>query len=153
MIRALAAICLALGLGAAPSGAQPYRDWQLDCDPDGRCALVQQLVAPNGGVFLAELRFMPSSGGVILALRTPLGPFLPERPAALVGSASTLVFEWHSCDDRSCLALHRPDQATLDTLRRASRMTLAYRLAGSTEARRMDVSLMGVTAGLRALLP
>ena len=62
-----------------------------------------------------------------------------------------MVFDWHSCDGQSCLALHRPDPATLDALRRASRMTLAYRLAGSALARRIDVSLMGVTAGLRAL--
>ena len=148
MKRSLAifAICFAI-----PATAEQFRDWQMVCSGPASCALVQTLVAPNGGMFLAELRFLQSSEGVLLALRTPLGPFLPERPAAQVGQGRALVFDWHSCDGRSCLAVHRPDGATLDAMRRASRMTLAYRLAGSTQARRLDVSLMGVTAGLRAL--
>lgn len=129
-----------------------FRDWQLVCQSDrATCAVAQRLVAPNGGLFLADVQVMGTADGYVLVLTTPLGPFLPERPAAQVGGRAPLAFDWHSCDGHTCRAVHRLDDATLTAMKRGSRMTLAYRLAGSREARRIEVSLMGLTAALRAL--
>jgi invasion protein IalB len=131
---------------------QQFRDWQLVCQSQSApCSVVQRIVAPRGALFLAEVQLTRSAAGVALVVATPLGPFLPERPVAQVSGRDPMVFDWHSCDRRRCLAVHRLEDTSLTALKRATRMTLGYRLAGSQEARRLEVSLMGLTAALRAL--
>lgn len=135
--------------GQAQSVAQ-FRDWSLTCAETGLCALSQTLTSANGQVFLATLS-LQEADGLVLVLRTPVGPYLPERPALIVSGQGEATFVWSHCTPAHCIATLRPDAALIDAMRRARAMVVGYRLIGAQEPRRIEVSLMGITAGLQAL--
>ena len=157
--RAAARVSLAAGLwlavATAPVAAETatrFRDWVvLPMGPAG-CVAAQRLVAAGPGLTIGDV-FLAGrdGGGAILSLRVPLGADL-STPAAyrLGGGQEAVPLIWQSCDADSCLAQIEVTPGERARLSRARAVTLAFRPTTGSPPLRVPVSLMGVTAALRA---
>lgn len=157
MLRAL----VLLGMVAAPAAADSpaprsvHGDWVLIAG-GGICQLRNTRVSARSGAVLLEMVLLPSvdgSVGALAGLRVPVGVNLRDgiawRHAARPDQAVALA--WQHCDAELCLAAGAISEAELDRLRRGNRIEVGFRPLPGADPVRMEVSLRGVTAGLRAL--
>lgn len=131
---------------------QRFADWQLIQFPDFSCQLVQTVVSRRTGNTLTEMWLMAQADGTgVISVRVPVGVDLaagiayrhPNRQAAV-----PLI--WQMCGPDKCLAQSRITQAEMARLRKGRAVRLGFVPVPGSRPLQVSVSLMGVTAGLRA---
>ncbi|CAN5676355.1 hypothetical protein BH23PSE1_BH23PSE1_13890 [soil metagenome] len=150
---AAAIACLALVLPVrADPGAEPgqaaarFEDWTLRC-ADG-CTLRTAVVSAGAPADLLEARL--AAGRDHLVLATPLPLYLPDPLELGLGEAAPRALPWLTCGPDGCEVRVPLDAALLADLRRERQAAVAFTLLDGTRVR-LEVSLMGFTAGERAL--
>jgi len=141
---------LALVLCAGAAGAQTFRDWNL-VQGGGECLLVQSLVSRASGAMLAQVVLQRQGAGTTLALRVPTGASLASGIGYRVGAGPLHDLEWMRCDADLCLALRPLPEDELRAILRGREMWVGFRPLPESRPLNLPVSLMGVTAGWRAL--
>jgi len=162
-------VLLSLGLTclATVGQAQPlengtsFRDWTLACRAAAvgqtDCVLSQVLVTSENQELVAEVTLAPAQSGdekgaVVIVMRVPTGVVLRLRPEFVVlGQSGGADLEWLTCDERYCTAARTLDADLVADLRRGVNARLGYRRMEEETPAIFDFSLLGVTAGLKAL--
>jgi invasion protein IalB len=144
-----AAVFVAMSWSAAAQ-AQPFRDWQV-VEADGDCLLLQSLLSRTSGAMLAQVILQRDQGGTTLALRVPTGASLASGIGYRVGAGPLHELDWMHCDAALCLAVRPLSDDELRSILRGREMTVGFRPLPGSRPLNLPVSLMGVTAGWRAL--
>ena len=131
--------------GAWRTGAA-FQDWRLDC-PGAGCTVHTRVAGADGS---EVLRVALGSGALPgLAVRTPLGLFLPDGIALAVGPGPALAAPWRTCGRTGCEALLPADAALLAAMKKERTASVTFTLVDGT-AVRLPFSLLGLSAALRA---
>lgn len=162
----LLALLLALFGAPAPGLAQIVTDqgqfglWTLQCAeeaPEARnCWLFQRLVNQADRTQLADIRLgLAESGDVtrrVLFMHAPTGILLTARAAYRVDNdAVDIPLNWLNCTERRCTAVRPLEADEFDRLQRGGRMVIGYQPLQAPQPTVFEVSLIGVTAGFKAL--
>lgn len=142
---------MALLLTAARAG-ESYRDWQVvRAEEADDCLLVQSVLSRGTGTMLAQAVVQRQDDNAVLAVRVPTGAALADGIGYRVGAADIVPLVWVACDPDLCLAVRRLTEAELGALLRGREMVLGFRPRPGSSPLHLPVSLMGLTAGWRAL--
>ena len=132
------------------AAAQEFRDWRL-VKATGECLLVQSLVSRASGSLLVQVLLQREGGETTLALRVPTGVSLTSGIAYRVGAGPLRALEWIYCAADLCLATRPLPEDELRSLLRGTEMQVGFRPLPDSRPLNVPVSLIGLTAGWRAL--
>lgn len=129
-----------------------FRDWRLvRAAEGGDCLLVQSVLSRATGTMLAQTVIQRQGDTAVLAVRVPTGAALSDGIGYRVGTADVVALDWVACDPDLCLAVRTLSSDELDALLRGREMVLGFRPLPGSLPLHLPVSLMGLTAGWRAL--
>jgi invasion protein IalB len=139
-------------LAAPVQAEQSFADWAASCDDGRPCALAQTLMSDDR-IWLGSIVLSSQNGSDSrdLALYVPQGVHLASGIYLGADPASPARGEWITCDDRACMAhlsLTPAEEARMKAGRSAE---LRYRPSPEAPVIVLDVSLMGISAGLSAI--
>ncbi|WP_165978775.1 invasion associated locus B family protein [Antarcticimicrobium luteum] len=139
---------------AAAPDARRFADWTLLEVPGQGCVLQYRAVAPGSGLVLADLYLSPvAEGGAILSVRVPVGASIADRAVYRhLGAGRAVPLIWQTCNRQTCLAQVHVTEEEIGRLRAGRAIELAFVPVPGARRLSFPVSLMGVTAGLRAAL-
>ena len=175
LILSLAGLALIAALGGpavaqAPVSSQSFRAWRLDCYPpkpkatEGVAAFEGDATARPSCQMQQEIRLQGEPGKVAAIVRVRLfGPqrqpflllVLPPNAAAELGvtyavdDASPFKARIRECTAQECVAALLLDDARLEALRGGNRLTVAFKVGGTSLA--MLVALDGFAAAFGGL--
>lgn len=138
---------------AQPAVSEQYRDWALVCPKVGACRLAQTLMSAER-VWLGTVMLHPAPQGTegrMADIFVPLGAHFPSGIYVERGSDVMQRGEWVHCVDSACEAQLVLDAAGEGHWRAGVTAELRYRPSPGAPVVRIDISLLGVTAGLEAL--
>ncbi|MBQ1202315.1 MAG: invasion associated locus B family protein [Loktanella sp.] len=126
-----------------------FDDWAAECGGSASCTLSQTLMSDDR-IWLVSLVLSPKADQASrdLALFVPQGVHLPSGIYMATDRSDFARGEWIECDSRSCLArmtINPQQEAFLKAGRSAE---LRYRPSPEAPVIVVDVSLMGISAGL-----
>lgn len=155
MNRLLSLIAFSVGTAALPSlaGSQPvFDDWAVECRELSHCGLAQTLMSEDR-IWLGSVVVSPrtSDPGREMALYVPQGAHLPSGIFIATGRSEMSRGEWITCDTRACSAHLSLDLQNEVFLKAGRSAELRYRPAPDAPVVVVDVSLLGITAGLAAI--
>lgn len=140
------------GAGAAGSEVRAFRDWALRCGPQGECLLEQRILVQDrkDPLMHVSLQYAGPNRQLMAAVRVPLGVVLPEGLAVAVDDDAPRKVPFHHCRGDGCYAIFPMPERLAARFRAGLGATLTVHLVeGKTVS--VPLSLMGVTAGLKAL--
>jgi invasion protein IalB len=141
-----------VGLATAAAADESFRDWRLARAADeGDCLLVQSVLSRGSGTMLAQAVVQRQNGSAVLAVRVPTGAALADGIGYRVAGGEVVALQWVSCDPDLCLAVRTLSEDELGILLRGREMVLGFRPLSGSSPLHLPVSLMGLTAGWRAL--
>lgn len=152
---------IVLASAAAASGKDPdlhqFRDWTLHRSGE-TCRMVSSVISKRSGALLLEASFQHDSrdrseGGLVAAIRVPLGVHLPAGIAVRhAGDGPTAIgLEWITCDAFMCTAAGRFSAEAVSRLRRARSVHVGFRPMQNARPVNIELSLMGFTDASRAM--
>lgn len=139
--------------GAQGDANEQFRDWALVCAESGGCRLAQTLMSTER-VWLGTVMLHPLANGDdarMAELFVPPGAHFPSGVFVGRGEGEAQRAEWIRCSEVACEARLLLDEEGERYWRAGRTAELRYRPSPSAPAARVDISLMGVTAGLQAL--
>ena len=144
---------LSSALTAAGDRPASFRDWGMRCPDRGPCILEQRVyVEGNDETPLLQVAFRAAGddGRLLVAILVPLGVLLPPGIELAVDGGASRRIPFHHCRAEGCLALLELTDGLRGELERGREARLRYVL---TDGRSLGLplSLLGITAGLRAL--
>jgi invasion protein IalB len=122
-----------------------HRDWLLDCR--AACRLETAVRGPGGDLLL---RMSVGQDRAALVVETPLPLHLPDGLTLSTGERPPITVPWRTCGDGLCEARAGLDPDLAEGLRRERNAAVTVTLVNGDRVR-LPVSLMGFTAGERAL--
>lgn len=152
---AVSAILLACGLGAERAGAESvaqFQEWGLVCS-GSECRLAQTLMSSER-VWIATIMLHPHesrSEGRVAEVFVPPGVHFPSGLFVAAVPDDYRQAEWVSCVAMACEGVLRLDAEAEAQWRAATVAELRFRPSPTSPVASVDISLMGVTAGLAAL--
>jgi invasion protein IalB len=155
-------------LAVSPTSAQEtgaangtvFDDWTLVCRAEAvnqtACGLVQRVTAGEQNLFVAEIGLnrvdVDGEARVLMVLQTPSAMLLPARPAyQVVGTEDVNALDWRTCAGDFCSATRLLTDEEVTVMRGGESMIVGYQPINSADPINFPGSLVGVTAGLRAL--
>jgi invasion protein IalB len=152
IIAVLALSAAAESVGAADAEVRAFRDWALRCPPDGSCLLEQRIFVEGDREPLMHLslQYAGPSRELMAAVRVPLGVLLPQGLALAVDDDAPRKVPFHHCRKEGCFAIFPMPDRLAARFRSGLRATLTVDLVEGKSVS-VPASLLGVTAGLRAL--
>ncbi|MFA5581402.1 MAG: invasion associated locus B family protein [Paracoccaceae bacterium] len=153
-----AALLISLTVSAFPHGVfaqQTFDDWAISCAEPGGCRLAQTIMSSER-VWIATVLMHPRAPDQPLRqaeVFVPPGLHFPSGLyASLIGGELTpLRAEWRQCSARACAGVITLDPAQESAWQRGRAVELRFRPGPGAPVAVAELSLMGVTAGLRAL--
>jgi invasion protein IalB len=141
------ALCAAEG-----GGVQAFRDWALRCPTGVGCTLEQRIFVPGADtpLMLLSLQRAGAERRLMAAIRVPLNVVLPAGLAIAVDGDAPQKVPFHHCRDDGCYAIFPVPERLARRLRAGATATLTVQLLDGNSLS-LPASLLGVTAGLRAL--
>lgn len=133
--------------------SEKFRDWALVCSDSGDCRLAQTLMSSDR-VWLGTVMLQPALQGEearMADLFVPLGAHFPSGVFVGRGEGAMQRAEWVRCSEVACEARFLLDGEGERHWRAGQTAELRYRPSPSAPAASIEISLMGVTAGLQAL--
>jgi invasion protein IalB len=137
-------------LWAGAAVPQTFRDWQVVRGGD-ECLLKQSLLSRNSGAMFAQVVLQRQGAGATLALRVPTGASLSSGIGYRIGAGPLYMLDWINCNADLCLAIRSLPDEELRAILRGREMLVGFRPLPDSRPLNLPVSLMGVTAGWRAL--
>jgi invasion protein IalB len=165
-IIAIIAACLGAGASvpAAPQNGQAFRDWMVTCEgqPDDQpgaddgaapqCYIVQNIALKESGQRLLHVAvgYPPQRERPAAIITLPLGIFLPAGIGLAVDDGEPLRVPVQHCLTVGCRALLALDENLVSQLKAGHQARITFQDSSRREIG-VPVSLLGFTAGLRAL--
>lgn len=149
----LLALLLPAALAAAEgAGVRAFRDWALRCPTGASCSLEQRIFTPGAETPLMLLSLQRAGGErrLMAAVRVPLNVVLPEGVAIAVDGDAPQKVPFHHCREAGCFAIFPVPEPLARRLRAGTTATLTVQLLDGNRLG-LPASLLGITAGLRAL--
>lgn len=153
----LAAVLLALWLGAFPALAQEGRDetWPMRCMGQGQsyCEIFQRLIEKDSGVRVAEfaIGFPEGSETARGAIILPLGIVLTEKSLLQVDEDGTVYgFDVRYCTQEGCFGFIDVGPDLLREMKMGGALNISF-ITMQGEAYTVELNLMGFTAALDKL--
>lgn len=149
------------GAGLEVSEIKDFRDWRMKCLSDGAremCSIFQNNVAKAKNsdekifALLARMTLVAKDGETIphLSLVAPLGVWLPGGISFRFDDGKTITAPFLQCGPDGCITDLAVSDDFLPTVKKSRTMHVTYTLPNQQPVT-IDVSMMGVTAGLKAL--
>jgi len=141
-------------LGGQVRSGDRHQDWQVLCEqlPGGAegCFISQAIVDEDNDPVM-QVSVGPLEGETAMVIYLPLG--IDLRPGILfrVGDRLQREFRFQVCLPQGCRVIARVDEEMLTAMRAGSNYQVAIRPFGSEQVGILEGSLMGFTAGLRAV--
>ncbi len=158
----LSGLAILFLLGTAPASAQlgedvrpgaTHQDWQVLCEdtPAGESCFITQAAADEDGEAIMQISIGFLEGERAMVIYLPLG--LDLRPGILfqVGENLQREFPFQTCLPSGCRVLARVDTETLNAMRNGTTFRIGVRTMESDRIGVIEGSLMGFTAGFRAI--
>ena len=138
--------------GEPGTGAQSFRDWVLRCPQTAACSLQQRLLVQESEdvLMMLALQLAGDDRRLMAAIRVPLGVVLPDGLAMEVDGHAPQRVPFHHCREEGCFAIFPVPGELAQRFRAGITLSLTVRLLDGGVLR-VPASLLGVTAGLRAL--
>ena len=137
----------------ADSEVEGFADWALRCPEAAPCVLEQRLyVEGEGREPLLHVAFQQTDAGPGIAglARLPLGVLLPSGVAIAITGREPERLGFHHCRQEGCVVVFELSQSLRRAFERAKTAEVTFTTAeGRTVG--LPLSLMGISAGLRAL--
>ncbi|MFO8003158.1 invasion associated locus B family protein [Thioalkalivibrio sp.] len=153
---------LLMVLGTAPASAQlggevrqgpTHQDWQVICEdlPDGETCFITQAAVDEEGEPVMQISIGLIEGDTVMVVYLPLG--LDLRPGMLfqVGETLQREFPFQTCLPNGCRVVARVDAEMMDALRGGTTFSIGVKTLDSDSVAVIEGSLMGFTAGFRAV--
>lgn len=155
--RAISALCCAIalltgpGAGASVAEQKTYRDWSVSCeDGQGLCAAAQT-VSGEGGLWLLSVALIPRANNTARLVATVPGAVHLGSGLFLTAPGSrTVSAQFLHCAEGRCVAEAEIEADTLRTWMDQANAEVRYRPQPGRPVLVFDLSLMGVTAALKA---
>jgi invasion protein IalB len=159
----LAAVCSAAWLlGAPPLGAQTsdsvragatHQDWQVLCEdtPTGENCFISQAIIDEDGEPVMQVSLGRLERENVMVIYLPLG--LDLRPGILfqVDDKVAREFPFQTCLPNGCRVVAPVDEEMLAAMRAGSAFVVGIKTLGSDRVGVIEGSLLGFTAGFRAV--
>ena len=131
-----------------------FQDWEL-LSTSQQCTLITRLASRKTGTPIVEM-FLVENGadetGAMVGVRVPNGASLKDGIAYRHPNVENAVgLAWQNCDKNMCLAAGEISDEGLTKLKKGRRISLGFKPLPSARSINVDISLMGVTQGVRAL--
>ncbi|MCB2262645.1 MAG: invasion associated locus B family protein [Candidatus Thiosymbion ectosymbiont of Robbea hypermnestra] len=130
-----------------------HGDWALRCPEATPCFLMQRVLLKGKEEqplmnFILQFSSRPSR--LLIAIRTPLGVVFAPGIELRVDRAKAGTYPYHHCRSEGCFAIFPVSGKLRRSLERGQRANVGY-LLNNGKKYSIPVSLIGITAGLRAL--
>lgn len=148
---ALALVCL--GAGQGHSEGTSFRDWALACDSERECRLAQTLMSSER-IWIATIMLHPrdvKAESRVAEVLVPPGVHFPSGLFVTAADDQHRRAEWVRCTSAACESLVRLDATAETQWKAGAAAELRFRPSPAAPVASVDISLMGVTAGLAAL--
>lgn len=153
-----AVLLISLTVSVFPLGAiaqETFEDWAISCSDQGDCRLAQTIMSSER-VWIATVLLHPRRPGQTLRqaeIFLPPGLHFPSGLYASLsgGDQAPLRAEWRQCSARACEGVITLDPAQEAAWQRGRAVELRFRPGSAAPVAVAELSLMGITAGLRAL--
>jgi invasion protein IalB len=159
----LAALCSgAWLLSALPLGAQTldqvrpgatHQDWQVLCEDTttGENCFISQAIVDDEGDPVMQISLGRLEGDNVMVIYLPLG--LDLRPGILfqIEDKVRREFPFQTCLPNGCRVVAEVDEEMLTAMRTGSQFVVGLKTLGSDRVGVIEGSLMGFTAGFRAV--
>lgn len=132
---------------------ETYGDWALQCPEAAPCFLMQRVLLKGKReqpLINFILQFSRKPSRLLIAIRIPLGVVLASGIELRVDKAKAGVYPYHHCRSEGCFAIFPVSRKLRRSLERGKRANVSYLLIDGKRYS-IPVSLIGITAGLRAL--
>ncbi len=141
-------------LRASAGESRRFGDWALSCPDSEESCVLAQTVASNDHNWLATIRIALSGAkeGEVAAVQflVPPSVHLASGLFSTVASGAPLQATFIRCNANACEAVMGMNASTLSDWKHGRVAELRYRPAADVPPVVFDVSLMGLTAGLKA---
>lgn len=142
---------------ATPQAGEVFGDWAVECEPapdgESHCFLSQsQLMTETKARLLkASIGYLGANQEAMLVLVLPLGVDLPAGAAVKVDDGPQIPLAYQQCVQDGCISVLALDDATLASLRQATRIQIGLMPFGSGQTMTAPLSPDGLARGMDAL--
>jgi invasion protein IalB len=153
---------LLMVFGTAPAYAQlggevrpgdTHQDWQVICEdtPTGESCFITQAAVDEQGEPVMQISIGVIEGDTVMVVYLPLG--LDLRPGMLfqVGETLRREFPFQTCLPNGCRVVAQVDSEMMTALRGGTTFRVGVKTLESDRVAVVEGSLMGFTAGFRAV--
>lgn len=130
-----------------------HQDWQILCEttPEGETCFVTQAAVDQSGEPVMQIMLGRLQGENVMVIYLPLG--IDLRPGMLfqVGDTLRREFPFQTCLPNGCRVVARVDAEMLSAMRSGNRFLVGVKPLESDSVVAIEGSLMGFTAGFRAV--
>lgn len=149
-------LALAVMIAGTPSAQekdQEYQDWAMRCPEKEPCVLEQRVFVEGmeqGPLVHVAFQVLKQSSELLVVLRVPLNVLLAPGLQLKVGQRTPQTLPFHHCRAEGCVSLFVLTPELRRSLVAGREAQLSFHML---DGRRVGVpvSLLGVTAGLKAL--
>lgn len=158
----LAPTLLLMVFGTAPASAQlggevrpgpTHQDWQVICEdtPTGESCFITQAAVDDQGEPVMQISVGVIEGDTIMVVYLPLG--LDLRPGMLfqVGETVQREFPFQTCMPNGCRVVAPIDSEMMTAMRGGTTFRVGVKMLDSDRVAVVEGSLMGFSAGFRAV--
>lgn len=134
--------------------ATQFGDWEMISTPS-QCMLITRVASAKSGIPIVEMFLVPNNDEktkLVAGIRVPNGVSLSDGIAFRHPNQNTAFgMSWQSCNKSTCLAVGNLTKQNVTKLEKGSHIVVGFRPLPAGRTLNVDVSLSGVTKGLRAL--
>lgn len=160
--RIAAPTLLLMVFGTVPASAQlgsevrpgpTHQDWQVICEdtPTGESCFITQAAVDESGEPVMQISVGVIEGDTVMVIYLPLG--LDLRPGMLfqVGETLQREFPFQTCMPNGCRVVAQVDSEMMSAMRAGTVFRVGVKTLDSDRVAVVEGSLMGFTAGFRAI--
>jgi len=148
MLGSMLSIISGISFAADEEKIQKFGDWAVGCSdlPEGKksCGMVQQHTMKDSGtpVMKVLINKPDKKADANCAITLPLGILLPPGVGIQIDEAKMAVYPIQVCTQAGCIVAFKLDKKRLATLKKGTKMTVAFANFSGKEIR-IDASLKG----------
>ena len=154
LIPAIFVSCFALAASALMADAKGRTDWAANCDTLKKTCVLSQTAMASDRIWLGTVRVLVdenarAGNSAAVEFLVPAGVHLTSGLFAAVGPNNPKQATWIRCSPKACLAQMNLSKKELSYWKRANNAELRYRPRAESKVAVFNISLIGLTAGLK----
>ncbi|MCP4492815.1 MAG: invasion associated locus B family protein [Gammaproteobacteria bacterium] len=153
-------ICLCSAVTVANAAArvgEKFGDWLFQCQAlaanKTACVITQTLIQQETSqrVLRMTLSKLKGQKKLTMVVITPLGIYIPAGVSAKTDNGHTIPMVLKFCDQKGCVASAKLDEKQRNAIESGNIITISFAQKDKNKSINLDVSLEGVTAGLKEI--